>query len=123
MPIIYDMVAKTARMNAVLTTIGSAGKMELGTAEMATVLATINFANPAGTVANGVLTFTLPRSDASADNSGIAVAARIRTGTDVDVITGLTVGTLGSNADVIIDNSNISASQIVTVNSGTITHA
>ena len=52
---------------------------------------------------------------------GTAAAARIRTGADADVVTGLTVGT--SDADIILDSVSITAGQTVTLNSASITHA
>lgn len=88
---------------------------------MALVLATIGLANPAAPGASGgVLTFTMPQSDTSADATGTAAAARIRTGASVDVVTGLTVGTSG--ADIILNSTSITAGQQVTCNSATITH-
>ncbi|MFN3983117.1 MAG: hypothetical protein ACK4SA_22290 [Caldilinea sp.] len=123
MPVTYPDAVKVARMNAVVTAAGPTAVLEIGTAGMATVLATIALANPIGTVAGaGVLTLTMPRSDTSADASGTAAAARIRTATGgTDIITGLTVGTTGS--DINLDSVNITAGQTVTINSATITHA
>lgn len=123
MAVVYTQAVKNARLSAVVTAIGTTGVLEIGTAGMASILATISLGNPAGTVASGVLTFSgFPRSDTSADNSGTAVAARIRTASGgTDIVTGLTVGT--SAADIILDSVNISAGQTVTINSATITHA
>lgn len=123
MAVVYTQAVKNARLSAVVTAIGTTGVLEIGTAGMASILATISLGNPAGTVASGVLTFSgFPRSDTSADNSGTAAAARIRTASGgTDIVTGLTVGT--SAADIILDSVNISAGQTVTINSATITHA
>jgi hypothetical protein len=107
-------------MQAVADAIGTSGKLEIGTAGMASVLAIIPLANPAGTVAGAVLTFSMPQSDNSADASGTAAAARIRTGANVDVVTGLTVGT--SLTDIILNSTTINSTQTVTINSATITH-
>ena len=118
----YSTTVKNARMQAVVTEIGSSGKLEIGTAGMASVLVTIPLDAVAGTVSNGVLTLSgFPKSDAEADASGFAAAARIRTGANVDVITGLTVGTSG--AAIVLDSVNINAGQAVTISSATITHA
>ena len=87
---------------------------------MAAVLATIPLADPAGSVSNGVLTFTMPQSDTSADGTGTAAAARIRDSDNNDVVTGLTVGTSGT--DVILDSVSITTGQTVTINSATLTH-
>lgn len=109
-------------MQAVVDQIGANGKLEIGTAGMASVLATITLGATAGTVSNGVITLSgLPVSDLAADAAGIAAAARIRTSTNVDVITGLTVGM--SAADIVLDNTNIAVAQQVSVNAATLTHA
>lgn len=125
MAVTYTTAVKTARMNAVKDQIDAgdgAGKLEIGTSGMASVLATITLDDPCGTVTNGVLTFSsMPRSDTSADASGTAAAARIRDSNNTDVVTGLTVGTSG--ADIILDSTSITAGQTVTINSATITHA
>ena len=102
MAVNYTVAVKNARLNAVITAIGTTGVLEIGTTGMATVLATINLGNPAGTSASGVLTFSgFPRSDTAADASGTAAAARIRTATGgTDIVTGLTVGL--SASDIIL---------------------
>jgi len=123
MSVTYPTAVKNARLSAVVTQIGSTGVLEIGTTGMGTVLATIPLQSTAGTVSGGVLTFSgFPASDTSADASGTAAAARVRTASGgTDIITGLTVGTSGS--DINLDSTNITAGQTVTVNSATITHA
>ena len=123
MSVTYPAAVKNARLNAVTTAIGATGVLEIGTTSMATILATIPLANPAAPAASGgVLSFTMPQSDASADNTGTAAAARIRTASGgTDIVTGLTVGL--SAADVILDSLSITAGQTVTINSASITHA
>lgn len=121
MAIVYTVAVKTARMQAVLTALGASGKLEIGTTAMASVLATIPL-GAGGSVSNGVWTLlSAPSSDNTADNTGTAAAARIRTSGDVDIVTGLTVGL--SAADVILDSLSITAGQTVTINTATITHA
>ena len=123
MAVTYTNAVKDARMGAVVTQIGATGVLEIGTTGMASVLATIALNSTAGTSSSGVLTFSgFPKSDTSADNTGTAAAARIRTASGgTDIITGLTVGTSG--ADIILDSTSITAGQTVTINSATITHA
>lgn len=127
MSVVYPNATKVARMNAVVTAIGASGKLKLFTAGDA-LLATFTFAATAGTVAGaGVLTF----SDANGGTAGIlnttasaggtATKASITTSADVDVITGLTVGTSGT--DLILDNNVLATSQAITINSAVITHA
>jgi hypothetical protein len=125
MAVTYASGLKDTRMTSVITAIdagGAAGKLEIGTTGMASILATITLNyNPAGTVTTGALTLSgFPKSDTSADNTGTAAAARIRTSANSDVITGLTVGTAAT--DVIIDNTSINSGQTVTINSVVITH-
>lgn len=122
MAITYTSAVKQTRMNAVVTAAGTTAVLEIGTAGMASVLATIPLANPIGTASGGVLTFTMPQSDTSADATGTAAAARVRTATaGTDIITGLTVGTTGS--DINLDSVSITAGQTVTLTSVVITHA
>lgn len=126
MAVTYTTAVKTARMNAVVDQIdasATAGTLEIGTTAMASVLATFTLADPCGTVTNGVLTldFDPDISDISADNSGTAVEARIKNGDGTSVITGLTVGTSGT--DIVLDNNVINAGQTVTLTTGSITHA
>lgn len=125
MAVVYTNAVKIARMNAVTTAAGTTAVLEIGTAAMGTVLATINLGNPIAGAATGAGVLTLsgfPRSDTAADASGTAAAARIRTATGgTDIITGLTVGTSGS--DINLDSTSITAGQTVTINSATITHA
>jgi hypothetical protein len=121
MAVVYSTTLKNARLDEVTVAIGASGKLEIGTTGMASILATIPLDNPAAPGASsGVLTFTMPQEDTSADNSGEAAAARIRTGADADVVTGLTVG-VGSE-DIVLDSATITAGQTVTINSATITH-
>lgn len=122
MAVTYTTALKNTRLDAVTTAIGASGKLEIGTAGMGTVLATIALSNPAAAAASGgVLTLSgTPLSDTSADATGTAAAARIRTGANADVVTGLTVGTSGT--DIVLNSTSITAGQAVTISSATITH-
>ena len=123
MAITYTTSVKNARLDAVVSQIGTTGVLEIGTTGMGSVLATIALGNPAGTSSGGVLTLSgFPRSDSSADNTGIAATARIRTATGgADIITGLSVGL--SASDIVLDSLSITTGQTVTINAATITHA
>lgn len=127
MAVTYTTAVKTARMTAVRDQIdlgAGAGKLEIGTAGMASVLATITLGDPSGTVSGTTLTLSgFPRSDTAADNTGTAAAARIRDSNNTDVITGLTVTLTGGGGDVQLDSLSVTAGQTVTINSATITHA
>ena len=125
MAVTYATDVKTARMNAVVTEIDAgvaAGVLQIGTTAMGTVLAEFTLNDPCGTVTTGVLTFSgFPKSDTSANATGTAAAARVRDSDGNDVITGLTVGTTGT--DIILDSVSITLGQTVTLTSASITHA
>lgn len=125
MAVTYSTSAKSARMTAVVNEIDAgagAGKLKIRNSSN-TILATITLADPSGTVSNGVLTFDFDPdvSDTSADASGTADNAIITDSNDVTVISGLTVGTSGT--DIVLDSVSITAGQTVTLTTGTITHA
>lgn len=129
MAVVYTTAVKNARMTAVRDQIdggGAAGKIEIGTTGMGTILATITLGYSGattGTVASGVLTFAgFPRSGTAAA-TGTAAAARIRTSTNTDVVTGLTVTVTGGGGDIQLDSLSITSGQTVTLNSATLTHA
>lgn len=125
MAVTYDTTTKNARMTAVRDQIdsgASAGYIEICSASYASVLATITLDDPSGTISTGVLTFSgFPKSDTSADNSGTAAIARIKDSNGNSRITGLTVGTSGT--DIVLDSTSITAGQTVTLSSASITHA
>ena len=122
MAVTYTTAVKNARLGAVVTAIGSTGVLEIGTTGMASILATFALNSTAGTTSGGVLTFSgFPKND-TADATGTAAAARIRTATGgTDIVTGLTVGTSGT--DIVLDSVSITSGQTVTINSAAITHA
>lgn len=121
----YTTATKTARMTSVKDQIdlgAGAGKLEIGTAGMATICATVTLNDPSATISGSVLTFLGFPKTVAASGACTAAAARIRDSNDVDVVTGLTVGTSGT--DIVLDNTNINSGQNVTINaSPTITHA
>jgi hypothetical protein len=122
MAVTYTTTVKNARLDAVVTAIGSTGVIEIGTTGMAAILATITLNASAGTSSGGVLTFSgFPKSDI-ADGTGTAAAARIRTAVGgTDIVTGLTVGT--SASDINLDSVTITTGELITLTAATITHA
>jgi hypothetical protein len=124
MSVSYAGTLKDTRMNAVITACdsnASPGTLEIGTAGMATVLVIITLAKPSWTEAAGVITLAgIPRSGV-ASTTGTAAAARFKDGGGGIQISGLTVGTSGT--DITLNNTAISSGQTVTINSGTITHS
>ena len=126
MAVTYSTAVKTLRMQAVADAIDAgvgAGTLEIGTTAMGTVLATFQLVEPCGTVSGATLTldFDPDISDVSADATGTAAAAQIKDGGGTVVISGLTVGTSGT--DIVLDNTSITAGQTVTLTTGTLTHA
>lgn len=126
MAVTYTTAVKAARMTSVVTAIGTSGKLKLFTSADA-LLATFTLAATAGTVSGAVLTFsdqnggTAGILNTTASGAGTAAKASVTTSADVDIITGLTVGTSG--ADLIMDNNILTSGQAITVNSATISHA
>ena len=127
MAVTYSTAVKNTRLDAVTTAIDagagspSAGSLQIGTAAMASILAVIDFSRPAApAAAGGVLTFTMPQSDAEANATGTAAEAKIVDADDTTIVSGLTVGL--SASDIILDSLSLTAGQTVTINSATITH-
>lgn len=125
MAVNYSTAAKNARLQSTADLIdagASPGKLKIRDSSNA-VLATLTLADPCGTVSAGVLTFDFDPdiSDTSADASGTAANAILTDSADTTVVSGLTVGTSGTN--VILDSVSITAGQTVTITAGTITHA
>lgn len=123
MAVVYSTAVKNSRLTVVRDAIdagSAAGSLEIGTTGMGTVLAVIPLADPSGSVASGVLTFTMPQSDANADASGTAAEARIKDSNGTVIVSGLTVGTSGANIN--LSSVGITAGDTVTINSAAITH-
>lgn len=127
MALTYATNTKNARLDAVKTQLdlgAAAGKLEIGTASMAAVLATFTLNDPSAAAASGgVLTLSgFPKTVAvTGSGTQTAAAARLRDSNNNDVITGLTVGTSGS--DINLDSTSLTNGQNITLNSATITHA
>lgn len=117
----YDTQTKNARMDATAAQV-SGGSLEILAADN-TVLATIDLQTPAfGNAAAGVITLAgVPLSDLT-PVAGTAAKAQFKDSGGTARITGLTVGTSGSGAAVIIDTTTISAGQAVTCTACTLTH-
>ena len=124
MAVNYRTSLKTTRMTAVRDDIDSgagAGYIEICSSAYASVLATITLADPCGSVTGDTLTFTMPKSDTSADATGTAAIARIKESAGTVIVQGLTVGTSGT--DIILSSLAITAGDTVTLSSATITHS
>lgn len=120
MAIVYSTAVINARLTAVLNAIDAApgpGRLQV-LSSASVLLANIPLANPSGTVAGGVLTFTTPQTDFSAPASGNASAGRIVDSSGTVVASGLTVGLAGT--DLIISVIHINLGDTVTFISGQI---
>jgi hypothetical protein len=124
MAVVYNTTLKNTRMTDVVTAIGTTGFLNIYTAGLGTLLASIALANPAGTVTGGVLTFSgTPLTESSANASGTAAAANVTTasaGGGTVIISGLTVSS--SSGDIVLSSTNIVSGQPVTITSASITH-
>lgn len=123
MGIVYRASLRTTRMNDVKTDIDSgagAGTLEIGDAGFGSVLAIVTLADPCGSVTGDILTLTMPQSDNSIDNTGIAAEARIKESGGTVIASGLTVGTVGTN--IIVNTTSFVAAATFTISSATITH-
>jgi len=119
MAVTYITTLKTTRMQDVVTAIGTSGKLVIMTAADA-VLCTIALSSTAGTVSNGVLTFSGTPLTGTATGAGTAAKAKITTSADADVITGLTVSTTG--ADVNLSTTTIAVNNVISLTAASITH-
>jgi hypothetical protein len=123
MPITYDNTMKAARMTATRDAVVS-GTLEIQAANN-DVLAIFTLTNPGGTVSNAVWTMAFAASSvtgqAAAGSGTTATKAQIKNSGGTVRITGLTVGTSGS--DINLNNTSIANGQTVTLSSAAFTHA
>ena len=121
----YIASVRTARLQEVLDRIDAGvaaggARMKIYTTGRGTLLANCEMDEPAGSVTGDVLTFTTPFGDTSADNSGTPAIADIEDSDGVTVVSGLTVGTSGT--DVIVSSGTITGGVPFDITSATITH-
>ena len=123
MAVIYPIALRNTRMTVVCDVIdvgAGAGSLQIGMIVMGAVLATIALADPSASIASGVLTLLGVPLSVAASGTGTAAEARIRDSNSADVVTGLTVGTSGTN--IVLDSVSITTGQTVRITAGTITH-
>lgn len=120
MAVTYATAVKTARITATRDHFAN-GTLEIGTAGMATVLATFGLSASGGTISTDTWTLVFDASTVSAGGTGTAAEARIKTSGAASDLTGLTVGTSGT--DIVLDSTSITSGQNVTLSSATIQHA
>jgi len=121
MQVMADVIA--SRTIAAATGTATAGQLVIGTAGLSGgtgVLATITLPATAFTVSGAVATLQGVPLSATASASGTAALAEFRNNAGTTVISGLTVGTSGS--DINLNSTSITSGQTVSITAGTITH-
>lgn len=135
MPCNYNTAAKNDRLSIALLAASitpaagssvdagpSFGQLVIGTSALfgATgVLATITLQKPSFSIASGVATLNGVPLTTSATGTGTAAKAELRDSNGTAIVTGLTVGTSGT--DITLNSTSISTGETVTITSGTIT--
>ena len=122
MQLVADLI--DGKVPAAATGSATAGKLVIGTSALSGatgVLVEIPLATPCFTESGGVLTLGgLPLS-AVASATGTAAKAELRTNGGTTVVSGLTVGTTGT--DIVLGTTAIVTGLSVIVTAGTLTHA
>lgn len=128
----FSTTVRNARLTAIITAIdGGAGagtiKLYTGTRPATggaitsqTLLGTLTFSDPCGTVSGGVLTFSTVTGDSSADADGTAAWARIADSTGT-FVADVGVGVSGSGMEVIMNTTAIVAGGSIDITSAQIT--
>lgn len=113
--------ARNAAADAITALLDGGGDLQIGTTGMATILSTNNLSSDAAPAANtGVATFNAI-ANATIAASGTAAEARLRNSSDVNVITGITVGTTG--AEINFDSVSFVSGGTCSITSFTLTVA
>lgn len=119
--VMADSVA--SKTIAAATGTATAGQLVIGTSALSGstgVLVTVPLPATAFTISGKVATLQGVPLSATATASGTAALAELRNNAGTTIISGLTVGTTGT--DVTVGTTAISSGQTVTTNSGTVTH-
>lgn len=123
MSVDYNVAVKTDRMTATRDYFAD-GTLEIQAADN-TVLAIFGLSASGGTIATDTWTLVFDASTVTGESGAgagtDATKAQVKTSGGDAHLTGLTVGTSGS--DINLDNVNISDGQDVTLSSATIQHA
>ena len=119
--VMADLIA--SKTIAAATGTAAAGQLVIGTSALSGstgVLATVTLPATAFSVSNKTATLQGTPLSTTASASGTAALAEFRNNAGTTIISGLTVGTSGS--DVTVGTTAVSANQTINVSSGTITH-
>lgn len=125
MPVDYNITVLTNRLQQVVNAIDAGatnGVIRLLNSG-GTTLSSLSLARPCGVAAGGVLTFSgMSLIDPAAAATDSAKLARVEDGDGNTIISGLTVGTVGSTSDIVMSPTNfITAGQTVAITAATIT--
>ena len=125
MSVDYNITVRTNRLQQVVNAIDAGatnGVMRLLNIG-GTTLSSLSLARPCGVAASGVLTFSgMSLIDPAAVATDSAKFARVEDGDGNTIISGLTVGTVGSTSDIVMSPTNfITAGQTVAITAATIT--
>lgn len=119
MAVTYNLLVKTDRITATRDYFAN-GSLEILTAGDV-VLATLGLSASGGTIATDTWTLAFDASTVTAAATGTATKAQIKTSGGDAHLTGLTVGTSGT--DIVLDSAAITSGQDVTISSATVQHA
>ena len=119
MAVTYATAVKTDRITATRDYFAN-GTLEIQESD-GTVLVTFGLSASGGSIATDTWTLVFDADTVTAGASGTAAKAVIKEGGGSADLTGLTVGTSGT--DIIVDNTSINVGQDVTISSATIQHA
>lgn len=122
--ITYNPAVKVARLQAVVDAIDAAaanGTVSISASDD-TLLASLTLPKPCGVVAGGVLDFDFdPDVITTAVGNGTASKAIITDGDGTVVVSGLTVGTVGT--DIILETDEVEINKIMSLSIGSLTHS
>jgi hypothetical protein len=120
MTVNYSPDVKSGRMG-VVADVAKGGRIEVGTIQMAVILASFALPNPAFSEADGIITLLGTPMKTTAIAAGTAASARIRDMGGNIKVDGLTVGLSG--ADLNLNAIALKLNQEVTIASGMIRHS
>lgn len=122
MSVNYANTLKDLRLTDVITKLDAQGgfaTLEICTAAYAAVLAVITLQKPSFTEASQVMTMAGVPLSATAGATGTAAVARIKDSAGTVWISGLTVGTSGT--DLVLNSASITSGQTITITAAAIT--
>jgi hypothetical protein len=97
-----------------------AGKLEVYTAARATLLGTLTFSDPCGTITNGVLTFAAITQDTAADATGTAAVFDVKDFSG-DVVFSGTITVTGGGGDLTMASLSVTTGEPLQINALTYT--